>query len=334
MKKTALFLSIIILSVSIAACSSSKEAYSKEASVESTIESSVATPTPTPTPTPSPTPTPIPKLLKTIKYEVVGSDRMKIEEVEYDDYGNVEKVFTYSTHGGSEYYYSYDEEGNKTSSEYHSTYENLETNNKVQYGKNEITTYSYSESYYNGEPSTSSELEPVYENDVLVGLTGYYYSYGSTFDETVDYTYDEQGRLIQKVDKTDTFNTYTTQYSYDDEGNLLSQVATTDDGITQSSTRYTYSENGRVMVEVHNWYEMPMSLYGVGKYHTETTKNEYDNNGLLVKYTTEYSCDGSSYTDLTICEYDENGNLTRSETDTQKNGFDETIIYEYENIYE
>lgn len=336
-KKIGIIAAFVALGFALAGtgCSAKEQSVTSDAKADTEITETSSTPTPTNTPTPSPTPTPIPILIKTIQYEVIGADRVKIDESDYED-GNKVKSVSYYANSTSEWFGVY-EDGVMIASNLHITYPDGSLDNQYEwkYTKDGIIEYEriYSLTTY---CESVEELSPVYDDSgLLIGLEGTNSDdYGNGPEirkETIDYTYDADGRVVKEVKKIGS-SEYITTNVYDEQGRLVYKSYS---GGLDYSYSYTLSEDGRIITEVYN-HEEYTGIYSPHESHTDTTKNIYNEDGLLISSTTEYQCAsaGKSYAAQTTYEYDDCGNLTKTTTETQKNGFAETIVYEYENVYQ
>ncbi len=326
--KKQLILFMVLLVALLIGCSNQGNDSNVDNEVMASETTVLPTSTPTPTPLPTPTPTPIPVLQKSVKYEVIGSDRLKVEENEYED-GLLVHTVSYGLNSTSETMMEYHDNGNVKKDIYDSDSPTYHYHMEWAYTENEVLEYYLSES--SGDGWTSKyELLPIYKDNILVGLEGSSvsnYGYGDTiYKVTSDYVYDENGRLIQEIEYWDGSRSDTV-YTYDDEGRRISIAS------DSSSTSYTYSEGGRLIAEVYE-YEEFISLYHT-RYMTKTTKYEYDEEGLLLKQTEKYESylDGISYDNVYSYEYDECGNVEKCIFETTENGFEESTTYIYENEY-
>ena len=128
-------------------------------------------------------------------------------------------------------------------------------------------------------------------------------------------TYDEKGRLTQRVETVSGENTATTLYTYDGQGNLTEEHATYHLSDLTYVRTYVYDTAGRLTRYAH-------SLPGISEVDVVYT---YDEKGNLIKETktTKY---GVLYT------YDEKNDLVK-ETFTDGEGYTETTTVTYKLVY-
>ncbi|MBQ1262573.1 MAG: hypothetical protein IIY01_06550 [Clostridia bacterium] len=107
-------------------------------------------------------------------------------------------------------------------------------------------------------------------------------------------TYDENGRLLRKVDRMQGSYEKAEDYSYDENGNLVQMLQ--NDGCTTQTYTYTYDERGNRLTETH------VAPGGVVRSVIEHT---YDTNDRLIQ-----TKKGDT---VTTYAYDEEGHLMRKE---------------------
>ena len=107
-------------------------------------------------------------------------------------------------------------------------------------------------------------------------------------------TYDENGRLLRKVDRMHGSYEKAEDYSYDENGNLVQMLK--NDGCTTQTYTYTYDERGNRLTETH------VAPGGVVRSVIEHT---YDTNDRLIQ-----TKKGDT---VTTYAYDEEGHLMRKE---------------------
>lgn len=209
------------------------------------------------------------------------------------------------------------------------------------------------------ETQTEEEAEPKMETVWLLSkkttkdLVG-----GGT--EIIEYSYDEEGRVIKEVTTFDGGNT-TWEYEYNEDGKILLEkrsIVSEGDNTTRILTT-VYDENGFPLNrqnesgEITNTYEVDENgniikenIEGLG--HSKVY--EYDDQNRLIKETlfnsdgsvasiTEYNEDGNmillaldeEYSGVNKYEYDEKGNII---SDILYTGEEIILITEYKNEYD
>ena len=94
----------------------------------------------------------------------------------------------------------------------------------------------------------------------------------------LNFTYDENGNLIKRVNTDPDGDKSIYDYTYDEENNLIKAVYTDSDG-DKSIYDYTFDENGNLIKKVYTSYAGKKSVYDY----------TYDENGNLIKEVYTYS---------------------------------------------
>ena len=158
-----------------------------------------------------------------------------------------------------------------------------------------------------------------------------------------NYTYDESGNRIKKVQINVDGSEYITEYTYDKNGNVLKIVEILSTNRIYI-TEYIYNKDGKVLQETstspwgyidvlsYNYDEMGMLIQTRHFAHDgsiySTTDYTYDENGNNIKIVSTYP-DGTS-----VCEdeYDQHGNVIK-EIVTYQNGEVDILEREYAFVY-
>lgn len=147
--------------------------------------------------------------------------------------------------------------------------------------------------------------------------------YGKTSVTIIEYTNDEQGRVLKSVSVDEKGKANTKEYTYDSDDRILKETWTESYGEYNNTyyiDEYTYDDNGNVLTNYHKYHDSES---------TTTYKYVYDKNGNVLEKksgdsVTKYAYDekGNStkierYTKSAISEwtentYDEKGNITKS----------------------
>ena len=113
----------------------------------------------------------------------------------------------------------------------------------------------------------------------------------------VNFTFDNEGRLVKVVTTYSDGHQYTDEYTHDTNGKVTQKILTYDDG-SKGIEKYYYDANGNLVQEIST------SVRG----EQTVTDYTYDANGVLIKEVYTYS-DGDKFSrDYT---YDANGNLIK-----------------------
>lgn len=176
-----------------------------------------------------------------------------------------------------------------------------------------------------GERSSYGPLYELYqynEKGLLTHSESHHYSslIGGRFDDSMDYTYDEKGRLIEKNDydfgllqykykyEYNSFDSVSVMYEYDKKGSLC------------ETHKYEYDNNRRPSV-VTRRVNYISNNYG----YVDT----YEYNGNTVTITTTRLKDGSLFGKY-VNEYDSHNNMVKSSWTDGETGKTSTSEFKYE----
>ena len=258
---------------------------------------------------------------------VIGGVEYNIKGQETYENGRIASSTTYNGNSGNgtTLKYSYDSNGNVTTTASNETHYNYEydANGNVTQKSNPWGSgyYTYE---YDDHGNVTKEVGPYgytqswgYEYDDKGNITKKTNSWGGYYT----YEYDENGNKIKETGPSG----YGYTYDYDKNGNQIGYSYTsernyeyeyTDDGYTKkviSGNGYyesEYDKDGHLLREVSPYgytytYEYDDHGNRIGQsYSSSYYTYEYDDNGRITKQTNPY---GSSY----AFEYDENGNVQR-----------------------
>ncbi|MBE6682709.1 MAG: hypothetical protein E7595_01005 [Ruminococcaceae bacterium] len=101
--------------------------------------------------------------------------------------------------------------------------------------------------------------------------------------ETIDYFYDEAGRLVKSVHTNFQGGIETRHYTYNENGDLIKEIRTHTDNDATYNAEYTYDKNGDLIEEVYTDFSGT----------TVINNYSYARKGLLVKVVCSESEDGS-----------------------------------------
>lgn len=185
------------------------------------------------------------------------------------------------------------------------------------------------------DPKNLSNNDKLYEFDYTVradgrrtAVTETYWDNGTPKVTTIDWTYDNLGRLVtEEYDSHDNNLDYTTDYTYDLVGNRLSkEVDQGSNSTVDETTTYTYDDNDRLLTEslvvgqVDDGTNMETDdrtttyTYNEAQQATKTVKETYSQNNVqAVSY--DYNFQGR-LSEVVIDTYDANGNVVKKETTT------------------
>ena len=147
-------------------------------------------------------------------------------------------------------------------------------------------------------------------NEFLLSLTSTLDGQGNVLS-TREYTYDENGNLIEERRPFDGLSGDSTTYTYDENDNLISITNRYTGSLSSSSTtNYTYDENGNLAT----------ASYGTAISGTDEefvmdrlTSYAYDGDNNLVSESIDYDLDGNADRFINYT-YDENDNLVSERT--------------------
>ncbi|MBE6607046.1 MAG: RHS repeat protein [Ruminococcaceae bacterium] len=161
---------------------------------------------------------------------------------------------------------------------------------------------------------------------------------------TVDYTYDENGKLITALETSSNGSEYRVDYIYDENGRLIREDEIIDDGMV-TIVEYAYDESDKILKETnyYNEYVIDYTYDAKGNLVEEKRSGKsasldytyeyiYDENGLLVREN-QLSYFGSVSKEVKITvdyTYDDAGNLIKKILDYKRYGMIYTRTYLYD----
>lgn len=167
------------------------------------------------------------------------------------------------------------------------------------------------ESYYGENHAPQSYIQYEYSDDgLLLSKTDFEASSDVSFDESynVNYSYDENGKLICEEQLSGGELVYKTEYSYDENGNLLNEKHYEGDFLAAEYS-YTYNSDGSRDTCTRNEY---------GLESVSTDKYAYDEKGRLLSVKEE--CEGDENVSGIEYSYDEYGSeISKTVYDAQGN---------------
>lgn len=192
--------------------------------------------------------------------KTIEGDKSTLHEFAYDERGNV--IRSAYVHSVSTTEYVYDENDNLLSQRTDSTFD----------GGTSFTAYEYTygengllikKRYYDSSKNDIIYQYTYDENNMLIKEV----RSGQSADSETEYSYNENG-LLEKKEHYFYGRSEITEYTYDENGNLLEEKMTASNG-QNSLYKYTYDENGNClkkdMLKTNGLHEI-----------TECTYNEYN----------------------------------------------------------
>ena len=224
----------------------------------------------------------------------LGATQVNYQTFAYDSNGNVTSQL--------------DNDGNITSSTYNG--EGLLATQTITNG---ATVLEYETMLYDANGNVTDQIDVIggqtretrYSYNGLGQETQEIDGYGSSLSGTINYSYDDNGHLLQEVDAT---GTNTTQYAYNSMGEVTKEV-----NAMGGTTTYDYDANGNMTSELDADGRLQMFAYdAMGQ---ETSNVWYSGDTASIAYETESVSFG----------YDANGNETLAYA-SNENGY--TMAYD------
>ena len=250
-----------------------------------------------------------------------GSDPYLLESWTYDDQGQLMEHIDYTGKWEHEYYqdslvpeelpsstivretWAYDDAGRET--EYYGYTNDIVTRQETwtydQQGNvlENRSSYIYDEE---GCEAYSITINTYDESGRLIHSFDEGDDPSNCWEYSTDYTYDENGTLIEQVENHHYGGVVTDSWTYDENGNLLNSVTHYNiDGWVTCTTSCTYNEAGLIIEEVYE--EEYEGDFFSGHHNTWT----YNDAGQIIEAIRQGR---NMDTYRTVYEYDDNGNLT------------------------
>lgn len=130
---------------------------------------------------------------------------------------------------------------------------------------------------------------------------------------TYDYSYNDEGYLIQQIETKNNGDKKIYDYTYGADGNMVKKICTHPNGNTDTR-QYTYNDKGNIIKEVYD------SFYG-----SVTTEYTYGDKGELIK---RLATSASGETGTETYTYDDAGNLVKY-VNIDSAGYYSTYEYTY-----
>ena len=226
------------------------------------------------------------------KKVTIDSEKTLITDYTYNDFGDVTLEVTTYENGDPLFYYKnvYDEDGNILEKYRGTSADDLQIDNRYEYVDGKLMV----ETVYSFDGSIMDIYDYTYNDDGLLinkikrSEDGYVY-------REYKYEYDDDGRLSHM---TDLFYEYRTEYTYDEEGRTLSEEAYLENGELSYSRKMVYGEYG---ITDNYFYSSKTENHNVTR---------YDENGRKVS---EASVDeDGNESVIWTWEYDDAGNMIHS----------------------
>ena len=200
--------------------------------------------------------------------------------------------------------------------------ENSHPNNNTKKYLAEISVKEYEWKF--GERSTYGELYELYtynEKGLLTHSESHHYNsiLEERWDDSTDYTYDENGRLIEKNEYDFGILQYKYKYEYNSFDSVSVMYQYSKDGSLTETRKYEYDNNKRLSVETEivNYIR---NNYGYIR--------SYEYKGNIVTVTTTLLEDGSFFY-KNVYEYDNYHNLVKSSYTSSRNGTTTSDVYKF-----
>lgn len=243
-----------------------------------------------------------------------GQENYIVYTYKYDDEYNLIQVHYSSSDHQTDTYYTYNEYGERLTE---ST------------GIKDIAKYEY-------DSSGRLTREIQYGGNAAVTIGG---NKGQTGDETIRYSYDNQGNVIEEKHSYDGGYSYNVQYEYDSSNHKI-RMSSKDGDYVET---YSYDERGNMIKETDTRKRdgsSPMDIFAIyeqgGDFNgnttlpdavTTTTYTYDDHNNVTSRHTKDN--EGYSSSETYVNEYDAEGRLA-SVTNTDTNDFTTITTYSYE----
>ena len=216
-------------------------------------------------------------------------------------------------------------------------------------GKTETVTYTYNDKNL---PiiSVVSDEKGSYTYDYSYNDEGYLLQQiktGNDGDKQIyDYTYDVDGNKIKEIRTFSDGKTDTRQYTYNDSGNIIKEVFTSFYGSV--TTEYTYSDKGELIKKVATTssgetgtetytYDDAGNLikyvnYAAGYNTTVEYAYNYESSSIKEVYTSSNDFDHYVYINTTEYTYDEHGNIVEAAA-FDSSGTEQSVKINYKLVY-
>ena len=164
----------------------------------------------------------------------------------YDDNGNIIEQRVVNNGFLASYFYEYDDNGKRIGAVY-SAEDGSTANHVFEYDDKGNTV---KETYTDVDGGVYIYLMEYDEHGNMIRQEGVYGNGESTYVLYVEYTYDDNGRVIREVWSYPDGSQETTDHTYDERGNHTSEIYTDEDG-EQCGYTFTYDENNSMIREVY-----------------------------------------------------------------------------------
>jgi hypothetical protein len=265
-----------------------------------------------------------------------------LQEIEYDEKGNVDVDSKYNSDGELEERHSYtlNQQGSLVS---HSVEMPLdEVVEQFNYDRNESDQLTAVTKYY-GEEAGERTTYVYDENNLPVTIT--YYDADGELESTENYNYNEQKLVVKKVinHHADQSQNKTHLYDYNDKGLLMRYVVESENDKT--ITEYNYNphdleekciqnnSNGKKLLEINSEYDENLRLVkrSTKGYYIRITTIAYDDKGRVIEE--QLSDENNFVIARNAFEYTDDGRISEEvvyETDLTRAGRDTHMIMRYE----
>jgi hypothetical protein len=265
-----------------------------------------------------------------------------LQEIEYDEKGNIVVDSKYNTGGELEERHSYTFNQNNSLVSHSVEMPLDEVVERFNYDRNESDQLVAVTKYYGKEEGERTTY--VYdENNLPVTIT--YYDADGELDSTENYTYNEQKLVVKKVinHHTDESQSKSHLYEYNDNGLLM--LYTVEGNNEKTTTAYTYnahgleekciqdSSNGKKLLEITSEYDENLRLVkrSTKGYYIRITSIAYDKQGRV--WEEQLSDENNFVIARNAFEYTDDGRIAEEvvyETDLTRAGRDTHMIMRYE----
>lgn len=265
-----------------------------------------------------------------------------LQEVEYDEKGNVIVDSKYNSDGELEERHSYTSNQNDSLVSHAVEMPLDDVVERFKYDRNESDQLIRVTKYYGNDEGERTEYV-CNENNLPIEIT--YYDADGEMESVEKYVYNDRQEVVEKtvVYVNDQSQNKTHQYEYNDKGLLMQYIVTSE--IEKTTTSYSYNShgheecciqnnsNGKKLLEIISEYDEHLHLVKkiTRGYYTRITTLAYDEQGRI---TEELLADENNFVIArNAFHYNEDGRVEEEvvyETDLTRAGRDTHMIMRYE----
>jgi hypothetical protein len=281
-------------------------------------------------------------ILSALSGNTTPESEFLLQEMEYDEKGNVIVDSKYNTDGELEERHSYTFNQNNSLVSHSVEMPLDEVVERFNYDRNESDQLVTVTKYY-GKEEGERTMYVYDESNLPVTITNY--DADGELNSTENYTYNEQKLVVKKVINyhTDESQSKTHLYEYNDKGLLM--LYTVEGNNEKTTTAYTYnahgleekciqdSSNGKKLLEITSEYDENLRLVkrSTKGYYIRITSIAYDKQGRV--WEEQLSDENNFVIARNAFEYTDDGRIAEEvvyETDLTRAGRDTHMIMRYE----